>query len=54
MTNLKAVVEDSKLTEVIKHETLAKTLDEAVKDGYSTTVKVDGAELTISLCRVSS
>ncbi len=47
--DLQAVLQDARLTEVIKHETLAKTFGEAVKDGYEATVKVDGAELLISL-----
>jgi isoleucyl-tRNA synthetase len=48
---LSAALEDSRLTDIIKHETLAKSLTEEVKDGYSTTVKVEGAELTISLAK---
>jgi isoleucyl-tRNA synthetase len=50
---LQAVLQEDKLTEVIKHETLAKTLGEPVEGGHSATVKVDGAELTISLAKVS-
>jgi isoleucyl-tRNA synthetase len=50
---LRAVLEDKELTTVIKHETLAKTLGEPVKDGFSVTVKIDDAELTVSLAKVS-
>ncbi len=46
---LMSVLKDDKLTDVIKHETLAKTLGGPVKDGYEAAVKVDGAELLISL-----
>lgn len=49
--DLQAVLKDDKLTEFIKHETLVKTLGEPVKDGFSTTVKVDAAELVISLSK---
>lgn len=51
--NLAAVLNDDELTAVIKHETLAKTLDKPVKDGFDTTVKIDGAEMTIGLAKVS-
>ncbi len=48
---LTAVLKDDKLTETIKHETLAKSLAEEVEDGYITSVKIEGAELTISLAK---
>jgi isoleucyl-tRNA synthetase len=47
--DLQAVLSDNQLTEVIKHETLATILGEPVKNGYQTTVKIDGAELVIQL-----
>jgi isoleucyl-tRNA synthetase len=51
--DLAAVLHDSKLTEVIKHETLTKTLAGEPKDAFSITVKVDGAELIIKLAKAS-
>ena len=49
--DLQAVLKDSGLTDVIKQETLATTLDGAVKDGYETAVNIDGAELAIRLSK---
>ena len=51
-SELQAVLGDAMLTDTIKRETLAKNLGEPVQDGYSTTVKVDGADLVIGLAKV--
>jgi isoleucyl-tRNA synthetase len=48
---LQAVLKDDKLTDIIKHETLATTFGDPIKDGYSTTAKIDTAELTIKLSK---
>lgn len=50
--DLQAVLKDGKLTEVIKHETLAKALGEPIQGGHSVKVQVDGAELSITLAKV--
>lgn len=47
--DLVEVLDDHKLTEVIKHETLAKSLHKAPVKGYEVAVKIDGVELKISL-----
>lgn len=48
---LKAVLQDDKLTDIIKRETLATSLDEPVKEGYAATAKVEGTELGIKLTK---
>ena len=40
------------LTDVVVQETLAKELNQGQSEGFSTTAKVDGAELTITLSKV--
>lgn len=49
--DLQSVLKNQELAEIIKNETLAKSLGEPVQNGYQTTVKIDGAELAISLAR---
>ncbi|HVX57978.1 MAG TPA: class I tRNA ligase family protein, partial [Candidatus Saccharimonadales bacterium] len=49
---LRIVLADSKLTEAIKHETLARSLSQPVQDGFSAAVSIDGAEISISLAKV--
>lgn len=49
---LQATLRDTKLTDMIKQETLATTLGEAAESAYTTTVKIDDAELEISLKKV--
>lgn len=51
--DLAAVLQDSKLTDVIKHETLAKTLSQTEAEGFSASVKIDAAALAITLAKVS-
>jgi isoleucyl-tRNA synthetase len=51
--DLAAVLHDPKLTEVIKHETLAKTLAGETPGGFSTTVKIEGTELVIALAKAA-
>jgi isoleucyl-tRNA synthetase len=48
---LLAVLKDDKLTEVIMRETLAKSLTKEIKDGYDAAVKIDDAELNITLAK---
>ncbi|HEY5152596.1 MAG TPA: class I tRNA ligase family protein, partial [Candidatus Saccharimonadales bacterium] len=50
---LTAVLHDHALTEMIKHETLTKSLAGGVKDGFSTAVKIDNADLAISLAKTA-
>ncbi|HVV67019.1 MAG TPA: isoleucine--tRNA ligase [Candidatus Saccharimonadales bacterium] len=50
-TELQAVLKDHTLTDTIKQETLATNFGETVENGYETTVKIDGAELTIKLSK---
>ncbi|HUY84925.1 MAG TPA: isoleucine--tRNA ligase [Candidatus Dormibacteraeota bacterium] len=56
--DLLTVLADNELTSVIKHETLTKTLlgagvgTAAENKGFSTTVKIDGAELAITLAKL--
>ncbi len=49
---LKKAVEEH--LETIKHETLAKELADAVANGFEIAVKIEGAELTITLKKISS
>ncbi|HVI60905.1 MAG TPA: class I tRNA ligase family protein, partial [Candidatus Saccharimonadales bacterium] len=49
--DLQTVLDTPELTEVIKHETLASSFGEPVEGGYSATVKIDGADLAISLAK---
>jgi len=50
---LLALLKDDKLTDVIKQETLAKSLNKGISDGdFSATVKVDDAQLIIGLSRL--
>lgn len=49
--DLQAVLGDRELSEVIRHETLAKSLNSGTIDGFKAEVKVDGAELSISLSK---
>ncbi|PIZ61561.1 isoleucine--tRNA ligase, partial [Candidatus Saccharibacteria bacterium CG_4_10_14_0_2_um_filter_52_9] len=46
---LTTLFKDHGLTDTIKHETLAKSLHPTAVKGFQTTVKIDGAELHISL-----
>jgi isoleucyl-tRNA synthetase len=46
------VLKNSDLTDVIKQETLGQQLNHGSPDGYAITVKVDGAELKITLAKV--
>ncbi len=48
---LRAVLDDRALADTIKQETLATALAEPGKDGYTTTVSIDGAELTINITK---
>ena len=48
---LTTVLKDNFLTGVIKQETLAQKLNESSVEGFETTVKVEGAELTIRLAK---
>jgi isoleucyl-tRNA synthetase len=47
--DLQAVLQDKKLTEIIKQETLAATLGQPVENSYQATARVDDAKLTIRL-----
>lgn len=49
--DLHRVLQNTELTDVIKHETLATTLGGVTSDGYQATVKIDSAELAISLAK---
>jgi isoleucyl-tRNA synthetase len=49
---LQAVLSNSDLTDVIKHETLAESLVQDDVEGHNTVVTVEGAELTVSLRKV--
>jgi isoleucyl-tRNA synthetase len=49
--DLAEVLNNDQLTDIIKHETLAKSLRNTPVDGFETTVKVDAAELSISLAK---
>jgi isoleucyl-tRNA synthetase len=49
---LGAVLNDQILTDTIKQETLTTNFGGPIKDSYETTVKIDGAELTIKLSKV--
>lgn len=46
------VLHNHELTDVIIQETLTKALRHGRSEGFSTTVKVDGAELTITLSKI--
>jgi isoleucyl-tRNA synthetase len=46
------VLADAALTEVIKHETLAISLEQTLPDGYAATVKLENFELKIQLAKV--
>lgn len=48
---LKAVLQDDKLTDIIKQETLAITFGDPIEGGFQTTAKIDAAELTITLAK---
>lgn len=50
---LSGVLQDKALTEVIAHETLAKSLDSDTKKSFTVTVAIDGAELTIGLTKAA-
>jgi isoleucyl-tRNA synthetase len=47
--DLLALLKNDELTDIIKHETLAKSLHKTQLDGFETSVKVNNAELKISL-----
>jgi isoleucyl-tRNA synthetase len=49
---LRAVLDSAALTDTIKQETLTTAFGQPVKNGYETTVKIDGAGLTIRLSKV--
>ncbi|HET7059738.1 MAG TPA: class I tRNA ligase family protein, partial [Candidatus Saccharimonadales bacterium] len=48
---LQAVLQDQRLADIIKHETLAVSMADEVANGYEVSVKVDGAELSIHLTK---
>lgn len=48
---LRVVIENKALADAIKHETLAKKLSITGVKGFETTVKVDGAELIVTLAK---
>jgi isoleucyl-tRNA synthetase len=50
---LTSVLSNNTLTEDIKRETLANTLNEHNVDKYSTHVKIDGGDLTVKLAKTS-
>jgi isoleucyl-tRNA synthetase len=50
---LTSVLSNNTLTEDIKRETLANTLNEHNVDKYSTQVKIDGGDLTVNLAKTS-
>jgi isoleucyl-tRNA synthetase len=50
--DLAAVLKDDKLTDVIKQETLAKSLSPKIVYGFETAVKIDDVELNINLTKV--
>lgn len=50
---LQFVLKDTKLTDVIKHETLATNFGEPIKNGYSATTKIDGSELRLTLAKIA-
>jgi isoleucyl-tRNA synthetase len=49
---LQAVLQNADLTDTIKHETLAESLSNNAVEGYSATLKVEGADLTVTLRKV--
>ena len=49
---LTSVLNDNNLTDVIKQETLTRKLNKSHVDGFTTTVKIEGAALTIGLSKV--
>jgi len=50
-TELRNLLKDSDLTDTIKQETLAASLNSRKPDGFSTTVQVEGQALTVSLAK---
>jgi hypothetical protein len=46
------MLKNQQLTDTIQQETLAKSINQTETGGFSTTVKVDGAELKISLTKI--
>jgi isoleucyl-tRNA synthetase len=50
---LKALLKNQQLTDTIQQETLAKSLNRHSKNDFTTTAKIDNAELTISLSKAA-